>query len=867
VIFVIRMMGRELRASWRRLLFFFVCVAVGVGAIVALRSVIQSVRGGLMAEARSILASDVLISTNRAWTEEVRDPLDRRLAGAEVLARLESIETATMVRPETGTTARMVELRGVQSGFPFYGQVLLQGGVQFSHDLLRGRGALVRPELLTQLGMSAGQRLIIGGQPFTIRGVITQEPGRRAGVFSFGSRVLVDYDDLRATGLLTFGSRASYQILLKVREDAVETLTRDVRRDFRNRFVQARSYRSTEDDIGEDLMRAENYLSLVGFIMVVLGGIGVWSVTRVFVKQKIRSVAILKCVGATAGQVLATYVAQVMLLGLLGSLLGVGIAAVAIAAIPASAAAAFNNLPYGLTLSAALQGIAVGMLVSLLFSLVPLLEVRRVKPLLLLRGADTAAAPSARPVPRSLPWSLIPSAWIPAALRRADRVQIGATILVTAALVGVAAWQAASVEVALVVCGGFAGTALLLHGAGALLVRAVRPLTTSSWFPLRHAVVSLRRPGSQTRVILLAVGLGSFFVLGVRALQSNLLDQFTVQLEQSGADMFLIDIQQDQVEGVREFIANAGAVPRLIPVLRARVTGVRGGETNLESYADVRGRSLGREYIITYRDHLEPNETVVDGRFWSGQPPLPADAAELEVSIEEGIRERSGVRVGDVMRFDVLGRIVHARVTSVRQVEWGDARNGGFMFVFRPGPLGRAPHTYIATLQAPVDPTARALFQRDLVTKFPNVSAIDVREVMATLQGVVDNVTLAISIVGGVALASGALILIGAVAMTKFQRVYEAAILRTLGASTRLLATMLALEYSALGLIAGLIGASAALGLSWAVCRFVFEIDWEPAPVLLAIGAVVTTALVGVIGVAASADVLRKKPLATLRAE
>ncbi len=446
-------------------------------------------------------------------------------------------------------------------------------------------------------------------------------------------------------------------------------------------------------------------------------------------------------------------------------------------------------------------------------------------------------------------------------------MQIAATILVTAGLVAVAAWQAASLNVAFLVCGGFAGVALVLHGAGALLVRAVGPLASTPWFPLRHAVVSLRRPGNQTRVILLAVGLGSFFVLGVRALQSNLLSQFSVQLDQSGADMFLVDIQHDQVDGVRQFVEQHGVEPRLIPVLRARVTGVRGADTNLENYADVRGRSLGREYVITYRNHLEQNESVVEGTFWAGQPPQAADASELEVSIEQGIQERSRVRVGDVMRFDVAGKIIHAKVTSIREVEWGDARNGGFMFVFRPGPLDRAPHTYIGTLRAPDNPTARALFQRDLVAKFPNVSAIDVREVMAALQQVVDNVTMAISIVGGVALASGALILIGAVAMTKFQRVYEAAILRTLGASTRLLATMLALEYSALGLIAGLIGAAGALGLSWAVCRYVFEIDWEPAPGLLIVGALVTAVLVGVIGVVSSLDVLRRKPLAALRAE
>jgi putative ABC transport system permease protein len=816
-----------------------------------------------MSEARSIIASDVLISTNRPWTNDILTALGQRLATNDVLDRMDAIETATMVRAEGGAeAARMVELRGVPPKFPFYGRVILQDGQAFSHDLLRGRGALVRPELLTQLGTRVGGRLIIGGQPFTIRGVIAQEPGRRVGAFSFGSRVLIDYDDLRATELLAFGSRASYQILLRVREQAVESMTRDIRRDFRDRFVQARSYRSTEDDIGEDLMRAENYLSLVGFVMVVLGGIGVWSVTRVFVKQKLRSVAILKCVGATANQILATYVAQVLLLGIGGSLLGVGIAAVAIAAVPPSAAAAFGNVSYGLTLSAALQGLAVGLLVSLLFSLVPLLEVRRVKPLLLLRSLDTLSAP----VTGARTWR---SRMIPNWLRRADPVQIAAAAIVTAALVALAAWQASSIQVALVVCGGFAGIALILHGAGALLVRAVRPLAATPYFPLRHAVGSLRRPGNQTRVILLAVGLGSFFVLGVRALQANLLEQFTVQLKRSGADMFLIDIQQDQADGVRAFFRDAGiAEPQLIPVLRARVTAVRGSETNLESYADVRGRGgLGREYVITYRDRLEPNETLLDGEFWTGKPPLPADATELEVSIEKNIRDRARIRPGDVMRFDVLGRIVQARVTSVREVEWGDARNGGFMFVFRPGSLERAPHTYIATLKAPEDPAARARLQRDLVTRYPNVSAIDVREVLAQIQSVVDNVTFAISIVGTVALASGALILSGAVAMTKFQRVYEAAILRTLGASTRVLGTMLALEYSALGLIAGLIGATGSLALSWAVCRFVFEIDWAPAPGLLAAGAVATTLLVGIIGIVASADVLRKKPLATLRAE
>jgi putative ABC transport system permease protein len=189
------------------------------------------------------------------------------------------------------------------------------------------------------------------------------------------------------------------------------------------------------------------------------------------------------------------------------------------------------------------------------------------------------------------------------------------------------------------------------------------------------------------------------------------------------------------------------------------------------------------------------------------------------------------------------------------------------MFVFRPGPLSQAPHTYIGILRAPQEPPARAAFQHALVTTYPNVSAIDVREVLASVQDVIENVTLAISIVGGIALFGGALILIGAVAMTKFQRIYESAILRTLGASSRTLGAMLAGEYTTLGLLAGIIGAAGALVLSWAVCRYVFEIEWRPATAVLVAGAALTTVMVAVIGVIASWDVIRKKPLATLRAE
>jgi putative ABC transport system permease protein len=837
------MAAREMRASWQRLLFFFICIAVGVGAIVALRSVIQSVRHTFSGEARALIAADAIIGSNQALNPEVEAKIDERLTAAHAQS-IRSVEMATMARAaEQGGRARMVELRAVEDGFPYYGAMKLGGGQAFNHALLENFGVLVRPELLAQLDVKIGDALTIGSQRFTIRGTIEAEPGRRLGAFSIGPRVFVDLADLEKTGLLGFGSRVSRQRLLKVPDATFDKLIVDLRDDFKNQFARVRSYKATEDDIGEDFQRAENYLSLVGLVIVILGGIGVSSVTRVFVQQKMKSIAVLKCVGARSSQLLAIYVAQVAVLGLAGSALGVGLAELAMRAIPSLLAGATPgvDIVYALTLPAVLQGLGSGLLVSLLFSLVPLLDVRHVKPSLLLRDEVRSHRP--------------------------DVTQILVTVGVVAGLVALTVWQAGSLRIGLVVAGGFAATALVLHLSGSLLIRAVRPLARSKSFALRHAVLQLSRPGSQMRIVLLAVGLGSFFIIGVRSLQENLISQFAINVKPDSPDMFLLDIQRDQVEAVRAAIAanqppNA-APPRLLPVLRARVVGVSGRELNLENYEDVRGRgSLGREYTITYRAGLEPNEKVVAGKIWDATP-----SEEPEVSVEQFISEQFKINVGDTVRFDILGRTVAAKVTSIRAVEWADSRAGGFMFLFRPGVIEKAPHSFIGFLRGPQDGNARAQLQSALVTAAPNVSVIDGREILDAVKTVVDNVTLAVTVVGTLVLLSGLLILIGAVAMTKFRRVYEAAIFKTLGATRRLIAAVLVLEYGLLGVLAGSIGAGGAIALTWAISRYALDIPFKPLLGTSTIGVVVTTLLVAVIGVVSSWEVLQRKPLATLRAE
>lgn len=839
--FVLRMALRELRGSWRRAVFFFLSLAVGVAAVVGVRSLVGSVRGALVGESRGLLAADLLIQTNRELDAALRSELDAALAGAPVRTRTHSVVTGTLARPAdpARVAVRLVELRGVEPEFPLYGQIELADGQPYTPALLRDHGVVVAPELLAQLELRVGDQLLLGQQAFTIRAVALREPGRQPSAFSLGPRALVALEDLRSSGLLTFGSRARHQLLMRMDERAVEPLATRLRHQFAARYVSVRTFRGATGEIDEGLRRTEGYLGLVGFAVLVLGGIGVASVVRVFVDERLKSLAVLKCLGASGAQVLTIDLLQVLALALAGAVSGVGLAALVLRALPPDFVQALGAQSFGLTREAALQGLALGFLVALIFALPPLMDARRVKPLLLLREEH-------------------------ATVRHRTWRSLALGVLVGLALVALAAWQSGSWTAGIAASSGFALVTSVLHALGGLLVRATTVLGARLRFPWKQALLRLGRPGNQTRPVLLAVGLGSFFVLAIAELQANLLGALALETRADAPDMFLLDVQADQVQGVTRLVRDAtGVAPRLVPILRARVTGVRGRDVNLEGFEDVRGRgSLAREYVLTVRDHLEANERVLAGRFWdAGRARAP------EVSIERSLRTRFGIQVGDEMRFDVLGRIVSARVTSVREVVWSDVRSGGFMFVFRPGSLDGAPTSYLGFARGPAQARARALLQRDVAAAFANVSTIDLREALATLRQMTTALTRAVTVVGLVTLLSGVLILLGAVAVTRRRRRYEAAVLRTLGARGRALVALLLAEYAVLGLLAGLIGALGAAGLSALACRELLDLSYVPGWGRLGLGVLAVGAGVALVGLGASLDVLRRKPLQVLRAE
>jgi putative ABC transport system permease protein len=840
--FIFNLARRELRASWKRLLFFFLCIGVGVGSIVALRSMIQNLNRAVAGEARALMTADVQIETTREWTQDALAAISEAAQPPLVEARTETVESATMLRPadEEREGALMVELKGIERGFPLYGEFRLMDGRPFDFSLVEGGGAVVAPLLLERLGMKVGDRVKIGEREFEIRGVTQQEPGSGGG-FRLGPRVFVERAGLEEAGLTGFASRARRKILFKTAEGDAERLASALREKRNDGAFFVRSYKDSEENLGAQFTRAENYLSLTGLVVLVLGGIGVSSVTRVFIEQKRKSIAVLKCVGATGRRLTIAYLAQVVTLGAAGSVLGVVLAKAALVFVRAR----FNeslppNLSYDLSAGAVAQGLGLGVLISLLFSALPLLRIRQIRPNMLLREVEEQA----------------PRRWL-------DLWRWTIALVVLAGLVFLTSWQAGSVRVGVFFLVGLGATALVLYAAAWLLIFVVRRLRGLGTFAVRQAVNSLHRPGNQTRVIVMAVGLGAFLVMAVNSLQTSLLDEFDVMRRSNLPNMYLIDVQKDQVEGVREIVERTtGARADLIPTVRARIVGNNGREIDFNSEQTRRERGgLGREYVVTYRPRLEYNETIVAGKFWDETP-----SSEPEVSVEEGLLGNGRIKLGDAVMFDIQGRKVTARVTSVRRVDWRNSRTG-FIVLFRPGALDNAPQTFVGAIDGPTAEPARSRFQREIVDRFPNVSVIDVADIVRSVGRILANITLAVTFIGGFVLLSGVLILVGSIAMTKFQRVYEAAVLKTLGAKRRMLLTMMLAEYGLLGLVAGVVGALAADALAYSVARYVFEIEWTFAPAVNLAGVAATVLLVGAVGALSSLDVLTRKPLAILRSQ
>jgi len=813
-----------------------------VGSIVALRSLIQNLTKVVGNDARALMTADIEISSTNDFSPTDLATIDETVNKLPIVeARDENTSTAIMARPSdpANETLEFIELKGVEPAFPLVGTFNLSSGEPFDHKLLKNNGAVIARVLLEQLNVKLGDKLRIGQGEFQIRATFDEEPGGSSG-FRLGPRVFVDKKAFDAAGISRNTSRVRRRILYRTSDNPTE-LVAALRESLKGTTIQVNSYREQQENLGDNFARVENYLSLTGLLILVLGGVGVWNVARAFVEQKRKTVAVLKCLGASGMRVITVYLLQILTLGMIGSLFGVVLAQCGLwlanwrfaDALPA-------KMSYAVNLTAAWQGIVLGVLISLLFSALPLLQIRLIKPKLLLRDESNVSI-------SRLDWTR----WIFAAI-------------CLGVLLALAIWQAGSVTVGAFFLVGLGATGLVLYVAAVVLTWLLKKARRLGSFPFRQAVNSMYRPGNQTRIILLAVGLGAFVVLAVQAMQMNLVREFDFSRNERLPSLIFIDIQKSQIDALLQNIEQRlGEKPDAIPTVRARIAFINGESIDYQQ-REIRQQQgqIGREFAVTYRDNVEDNESIISGAWW----PAGQASETPEVSVEENMAETLKLQPGDSMTFDISGRKITARVASIRKIDVRNTRTA-FVFVFRPGVLETAPQTYMATVLKHVPSTDRQRLQRDVLDRFPNVQIFDVADIVAAVNRLVSNFVIAISFVGSFVLLSGILILIGSVALTKSARIYENAILKTLGAPRRTLLTILFAEYGLLGLLAGSIATLFAVSLSYAVSRYLMNIEWEFDPVLTLAGVGVTTLLVMFVGVTASFDVLFRKPLAILRSQ
>lgn len=835
--FVLRMAWRESRAAWRHVVVFGACIAVGVAALVGVGSFAASLDRTLAREAKALLGGDLELRAARPLPPEAGGALDRwRDRGAAVTHVRELVGMAR--DPGRGGTL-LVELKAVEDGYPFYGRLETEPARPLP-ELLGAEGALVQEPLLGRLGLRVGDALEIGVGRFTITGILRKEPDRAAG-FSLGPRVLIGAGALERTGLVQFGSRVRYRTLIRLPEALPARVVRAALvRELPDPAIRVTSFDEAQPGLRRFFDQLTTYLGLVGLVSLLVGGIGVAASVRSFLDRKRFTIAILKCLGADSRPLTATYLVQALALGGLGSLAGAALG-LAVRALLVPLLAGF--LPFELETRiepwALGRGLAMGLGATLLCVVWPIMRIRAVPPALILRQpVDPTPARAPRP-------------WL-------------AALPIAAGLAALAFWQAGSPKVAGIFLAASVVALALLAGLARAVMALARRLPRLPSLAWRHGLASLHRPGGQTAGIVVSLGVGVMLVVTVALLERSLGANIDLERRREAPSFFFVDIQPDQAEAFARIVTRAndgGGAPVLTPVVRSRLAAVNGrpiGRERTEGREDA--WRFTREYVLTFAAEPPAANVLTRGRWWTAAEA----AARPRISVEDEAARAFGVDVGGTLTFDVQGVPVEAEVMSLRRVDW-HSLSTNFFVIFSPGALDGAPLTYVAT--ARVGQAAETAVQDAVVRAFPNVTAVPVRDVLERVGRVMDQVAVAVRVVAAFVIGAGLVVMASALATTRYQRLYESALLRTLGATRLLVARAFAVEYACLGAAAGVGGSALAALLAWIVLRFVLDVPWTFAPAPLALGVVLPVLLALAVGFLGTFRLLGQRPLPLLRRE
>ncbi len=864
------MAWRESRAGRRRLWLLTGAVTAGVAALVAINSFTQNLRTSVAEQARALLGADLSFHSGKALPPRVDALLDSLIApgaGPDRRAGRRALQVSFVAMAYVPRTpgVRLVQARAIEGGYPFYGAIRTDPAGQWRR-LATENGVLVDPVLLSGLGARVGDTLALGKGRFPILGTVLNVPGD-VGVFSaFGARVFLPARALGSTGLLQFGSRADYEAFVELPpgRDA-QAIAKQYRNPLRELRVGIRTVEEDREDLTNALSRLGNYLGLVALVALLLGGLGVASAVNVFIKRKLDTIAVLRCLGATSGEVFTVYLLQALVMGGIGSAIG---AACGVALQQLLPLLFTGLLPVDVRVvpspRSILLGTGLGLWVAGMFAALPLLSVRRVSPLMTLRR-------DVEPLPGR------------------DRLARFSVLLIAASVVALAAIQVGRLRDGAVFAAAIGVALFCLWLAARGLIGGVRRWFPSHWpYLWRQGLANLYRPANQTVTVVLALGFGAFILTTLFLAQANLLRQFRPGGAHTRPNLMLYDIQPAQQEGVAATLAESGITGTpAVPIVTMRIKTIRGvlaeqllpaRDTTSDTTSGRRQENprrprpagtpspwaIRREYRSTYRDTLTATERVVEGRWWGPGGAASRDSA-ARISLEKDLAGELAVKLGDEIVWDVQGSEIRTRVASLREVEWRRFEPN-FFVVFQPGVLETAPQMLVVLVRADSVAT-RGLLQRRVAERFPNITILDLSQIQQALEAILDRGALIVRFLALFSLVTGAIVLVGSVSASRLQRIREAVLLKTLGATRRQVLHILVAEYTALGMLAALASVVLASLAGWALAKWVFEAPFQ-LPALQLAG--LTLLLIGLtlgVGLWNSAEILKRAPLAVLREE
>jgi putative ABC transport system permease protein len=849
---------RESRFARKRLFLFLSAISLGVAALVAVQGFAANMQTEVRNQARAMLGADVSLSSRQPFGDRTEAVLDSVQAQGVEVARVTSFASMAL-HIQNGAT-RLVQVRAPEEGFPFYGTIETEPAGQWP-TLHQGRNAVVDPALLVALGAEVGDSIAVGATRFRIAGALERLPGDIEAASAFAPRVFLPAAFLEETELLGFGARVEYEAYLRIPDPRVADAFVAGYRDavWRVERVRARTLEDQQQQMEQALGRLSDFLGLIGVFALLLGGIGVASAMGAYMASKADGIAVLRCLGATARQVFGIYLVQAAVMGLAGAMVGVVLGSAVQWSLPRMLE---GLLPVDVQIRldgvAILTGLLVGVWTAVAFALLPLLQVRRVAPLSALRRRVE-----------------------PLTLRGIDAVRWGAWLLLAASVLLLVMYQAGEPRVGLSVAGGIGGTLLVLWLSALALTYSLKRLPREGLtYTVRQGLANLHRPGNQTATVVLALGFGVFLLATLLVTQTNLLRPLMVDSETRG-NLLFFDVQEDQVEGVQGLLAG-----RNLPIIQSaaiipmRVSAINGepvqrlapgaapqemedGPPGGRNGPAPSGWAVRREYRSTYRDSLTAGEVLVAGRWW--QPGRTDDREVYDVSLERDVATDLGVGVGDRIDWDVQGVTIPTVVASLRTVDWARFEPN-FFAVFEPAALAGAPQMWVMLARAEEN-ADRSAVQRDIVMRYPNVAAVDLTLVQRALDDVIGRVSVVIRFLAGFSVATGFIVLLGAVATGRLQRIRESVLLKTLGATRRQIGSILFTEYALLGVLAVVVGVGLALAAGWSLARFLFDVPFvlEPLP-LLSLGAAIALLSAG-LGLSASREVFRSTPMEAIREE